>query len=223
MFKGMQQRCDLVLPCKDEALALPDLLAKVPREFSVIVVDNNSRDDTAAVARRHGATVVHEEQSGYGAAVHAGVMAATAEFLAVIDGDGSMDPADLLPLLESVAAGEVDMAVGRRRPVGAGVWPWHARAGNTVVTWWLRRSTGVPVHDIAPVRVCRRDDLVALDVLDRRFGYPVELLLKAHRAGWTIGEHDVSYHPRAPGTRSKVSGSVRGTLRAARDFARALA
>lgn len=218
----MAPRCDLVLPCKDEALALPELLAKVPATFSVIVVDNGSRDGTAEVARRHGARVVHESQPGYGAAVHAGVMAATAEFVAVIDGDGSMDPGELPGLLESVAQGEVRMAVGRRRPVAAGVWPWHARAGNAVVTCWLRLRTGVPVHDIAPVRVCRREDLLALDVRDRRFGYPVELLLKAHRAGWRIGETDVSYHPRAPGTRSKVSGSLLGTVRTARDFARVL-
>lgn len=222
MFEDMQQRCDLVLPCRDEAPALPDLLARVPATFSVIVVDNGSRDGTAAVARRHGATVVHEPQPGYGAAVHAGVMAATAEFVAIIDGDGSLDPRELLPLLGSVADREVTMAVGRRRPVAAGVWPWHARAGNAVVTWWLRRRTGVAVHDLAPVRVCRRVDLLALDVRDRRFGYPVELLLKAHRAGWEIGERDVGYHPRALGTRSKVSGSLLGTVRAARDFARVL-
>jgi hypothetical protein len=90
------------------------------------------------------------------------------------------------------------------------------------VLWWLRRRTGLPVRDIAPMRVCRRADLVALDVQDRRFGYPVELLQKAQRAGWRITEQDVSYHPRAEGTRSKVSGSVRGTLRAAQDFARVL-
>jgi hypothetical protein len=73
------------------------------------------------------------------------------------------------------------------------------------------------------MRVCRRADLVALDVRDRRFGYPLELLRKAHRAGWRIAEYDVSYRPRAAGTRSKVSGSVRGTIRTARDFWKVLA
>jgi hypothetical protein len=126
------------------------------------------------------------------------------------------------PLLDRVRAGDATMAVGRRRPVGRGAWPWHARAGNAAVLWWLRRRTGLPVHDIAPVRVCRREDLLALDVRDRRFGYPVELLVRAQRAGWTIHEEDVSYRPRATGTRSKVSGSVVGSLRAARDFARVL-
>lgn len=218
----MPVTCDLVLPCRDEGPALRRLLPTVPRSFRVIVVDNGSTDDTAEVARSLGASVVTEGQPGYGAAVHAGVAAAGAELLAVMDGDGSFDPRDLLPLVEQVRAGRADLATGRRRPVRRGVWPWHARAGNKAVLWWLRRRTGLPVRDIAPMRVCRRDALLVLDVRDRRFGYPVELLVKAQRAGWTITERDVGYHPRAAGTRSKVSGSVRGSLRAARDFARVL-
>jgi glycosyltransferase involved in cell wall biosynthesis len=214
--------CDLVLPCRDEGPALRELLPRVPTVFRVVVVDNGSRDDTAAVAVANGATVVREPRPGYGAAVHAGVLAATAELIAVMDGDGSFDPDDLLPLLDEVASGRTDLATGRRRPVRRGVWPWHARAGNAVVLWWLRRRLGVALHDIAPMRVCRRADLLALDLRDRRFGYPVELLQKAQAAGWRITEHDVAYHPRAAGTRSKVSGSVRGTVRAARDFARVL-
>ena len=218
----MPAPCDLVLPCKDEGPALRALLPTIPDTFTVIVVDNGSTDDTADVARELGARVVREERAGYGAAVHAGVQAATTELLAVMDGDGSFDPRDLLPLLQEVRDGRADLATGRRRPVRRGVWPWHARAGNKAVLWWLRRRTGLPVRDIAPMRVCRRADLVALDLQDRRFGYPVELLQKAQRAGWRITEQDVSYHPRAEGTRSKVSGSVRGTLRAAQDFARVL-
>jgi glycosyltransferase involved in cell wall biosynthesis len=221
--------CDLVLPCRDEAAALVDLLPRVPSIFSVIVVDNGSTDGTADVARALGARVVEESLPGYGAAVHAGVLAADAEYLAVMDGDGSMDPADLLPLLEEVRSGRATMAVGRRRPAARGVWPWHARLGNVLVLRWLRRRLaadapgGFGLHDIAPIRVCRRADLLALDVRDRRFGYPVELLQRSARAGWRITEHDVSYHARATGTRSKVSGSVVGTARTARDFWRVLA
>lgn len=214
--------CDLVLPCQDEGPALRDLLPRVPAVFSVVVVDNGSSDDTAEVAAALGARVVAEPRPGYGAAVHAGVEAATAELVAVMDGDGSFDPLDLLPLLAEVREGRADLCVGRRRPVHRGVWPWHARAGSAVVLWWLRRRTGLPVHDIAPMRVCDREALLALAVADRRFGYPVELLQRAQRAGWRLREVDVAYHPRAAGTRSKVSGSVRGSVRAARDFARVL-
>ena len=142
--------------------------------------------------------------------MHAGLLAATSEYVAFMDGDDSFDPAELLPMLEDVRSGRADLAVGRRRPVSSRVWPWHARAGNGVIVWWLRRRIGMQAHDIAPIRVCRRDELLALDVRDRRFGYPVELLQKATHAGWRLAERDVTYHPRAVGTRSKVSGSVRG-------------
>ena len=214
--------CDVVIPCRDEAPALPAVLRGLPPGFRAVVVDNGSSDGTADVARTLGAVVVDEPQPGYGAAVHAGLLVTTADFVAVMDGDGSMDPADLVPLLDLVALGDADLAVGRRRPTRRGVWPWHARAGNAVVLWWLRRRIGLPLHDIAPMRVARRGQLLGLGVEDRRFGYPVELLQRAAAAQWRFEERDIDYHPRAEGTRSKVSGSVAGTLRAARDFARVL-
>ena len=218
----MTSSCDLVLPCRDEGPALVALLPGIPARFQVIVVDNGSVDDTAQVARSLGAEVITEPTPGYGAAVHAGVLAGRSRYLAVMDGDGSFDPADLDALLADVVEGRADLATGRRRPASRGVWPWHARAGNRLVIWWLRRRTGLPITDIAPMRVCERERLLALGLKDRRSGYPVELLQKAQLAGWRITERDVTYRPRAAGTRSKVSGSVRGSLRAAADFARVL-
>jgi hypothetical protein len=135
----------------------------------------------------------------------------------VLDGDGSLDTATLPAMAATVANGWADLAVGRRVPVAAGVWPWHARAGNAAIAALLRRR-GVPVHDIAPIRVARRQALLDLGVADRAFGYPLELLLRAGAAGWRISETPVVYRARAGG-RSKVSGSVRGTLRATRDMA----
>ncbi|MGI5127917.1 glycosyltransferase family 2 protein [Pseudonocardia sp. CA-107938] len=210
---------EIVLPCLDEAEALPTVLAELPAGWPVLVVDNGSRDATAAVAAAHGARVVHEPRRGYGAAVHAGLLAARAELVAVLDGDGSLDPAVLAPLVAAVEGG-ADLAVGRRVPVGRGVWPWHARVGNAVIAALLRRR-GVAVHDIAPVRVARRRALLDLGVADRGFGYPLELLLRAGAAGWRLHEIDVAYRPRAGG-RSKVSGSVRGTVRAATAMAELL-
>jgi glycosyltransferase involved in cell wall biosynthesis len=214
--------CDLVFPCRDEAAALPDLLSRVPAGFGVIVVDNGSTDGTADVARSLGALVVPEPRPGYGAAVHAGVVASGADYVAILDGDGSMDPREVPALLDHVVSGDAEMACGRRRPTARGIWPWHARMGNAAVLWWLRRRTGLTLHDIAPLRVSGREALLDLGVGDRRFGYPVELLSKAQTAGWRLAEYDVSYRPRAAGTRSKVSGSVRGSICAARDFARVL-
>lgn len=214
--------CDVVIPCRDEAAALPVVLAEVPPGWRVIVVDNGSTDGTADVARSLGAHVVTEARPGYGAAVHAGMLAAEAEHVAVIDGDASMRLTDLVPMLDLVRSGAATMAVGRRRPVTRGVWPWHARAGTLLLATWIRRRSAFPIHDLAPMRVCRRDDLLALGVEDRRFGYPLELMLRAARAGWTVREIDIAYERRAAGTKSKVSGSVRGTARVVRDFAMVL-
>lgn len=214
--------CDVVIPCRDEAAALPAVLAGLPRGWRAIVVDNGSRDGTAEVAAGLGATVVHEERAGYGAAVHTGVEAATADHVAVIDGDGTMLLAELAPMLDIVQAGEARMAVGRRRPVARGVWPWHARLGTLLLATVIRRRSGFGIHDLAPMRVSRRDDLLDLGVEDRRFGYPLELMLRASAAGWTVREIDVAYGRRALGTKSKVSGSIRGTLRVIKDFAKVL-
>ena len=207
----------IVLPCLDEADALPATLTALPGGWPVLVVDNGSTDGTAEVARAFGARVVTEPRRGYGAAVHAGLLAADTELVAVLDGDGSLD-ARMLPVLAAeVAQDRADLAVGRRVPVTARLWPWHARAGNAVLAARLRHR-GLPVHDIAPIRVARRRSLLDLGVTDRRFGYPLELLLRAAAAGWRISEFPVAYRTRAGG-RSKVSGSVRGTLRASRDMA----
>ncbi|MGO4442011.1 glycosyltransferase family 2 protein [Mycobacterium sp. 2YAF39] len=210
----------VVLPCLNEAASLPGVLAAMPAGYRPLVVDNNSTDDTADVARRHGAVVVTEARPGYGSAVHAGVVAASTPIVAVIDGDGSLDPRDLPELVDDLERG-ADMAVGRRRAVSGLKWPWHARAGNAAVCWRLRSKHGLPVHDIAPMRVVHRDALLGLGVQDRRSGYPLELLVRAAAAGWQIVERDVDYGPRTGG-RSKVSGSLRGSVIAAVDFWRVI-
>jgi glycosyltransferase involved in cell wall biosynthesis len=210
----------VVLPCLNEAESLPGVLAALPDGYRPLVVDNNSTDGTAEVARRHGAQVVAERRPGYGSAVHAGVEAATTPIVAVVDADGSLDPGDLPALVDELDRG-ADMAIGRRRPVPGLRWPWHARLGTAAVCWRIRSRYGLPVHDIAPMRVARRDPLLALGITDRRTGYPVELMVRAAEAGWTVVERDVPYGPRTGG-KSKVSGSLRGSLHAGLDFWRAI-
>jgi len=210
----------VVLPCLNEAESLPGVLAAIPAGYRALVVDNNSTDATAQVARREGAIVVAESVPGYGAAVHAGVVAASTPIVAVLDGDGSLDPQELPALVADVERG-ADMAIGRRRPTPDLTWPWHARLGTAAVCWRLRHRHGLPVHDIAPMRVARRDAVLGLGITDRRSGYPLELLVRAAQAGWTVTERDVSYGPRTGGT-SKVSGSVRGSAIAALDFLKAI-
>jgi glycosyltransferase involved in cell wall biosynthesis len=207
---------DVVLPVLDEADALPWVLGRMPAGYRPIVADNGSSDGSAEVARRLGALVVVEHRLGFGAACFAGLLAATDGVVCFMDCDGSLDPAELPRVADPVLAGEADLVLGARRPE-AGAWPAPARLGNRVIAAGLRRLAHVPVSDLGPMRAARRDALLDLGIADRRFGWPLEMVLLAARAGWSLREEPVSYRPRVG--RSKVTGTVRGTLRATRDMA----
>jgi glycosyltransferase involved in cell wall biosynthesis len=212
---------DVVSPCLNEAQALPGILSRLPPGYSAIVVDNGSTDDSAAVARAHGALVVSEPRRGFGSAAHAGLLAASAPLVAFCDADGSMDPADLPRVVDPVASGEADLVLGRRRPTTRGAWPLHARIANRGLAVLMRRATGLRLHDLGPMRAARREAMLDLGLLDRRSGYPLETVLRGNAAGWRIVEVDVPYSPRVG--RSKVTGTVRGTLTAIGDMSRLLA
>ncbi|MFB7280870.1 glycosyltransferase family 2 protein [Streptomyces hydrogenans] len=211
---------DVVLPCLDEAEALPWVLERVPGRWRAIVVDNGSTDGSAALARRLGATVVHEPRRGFGAACHAGLLASDADFVCFCDCDASLDPGLLAGMLDIVADGAADLVLGRRRPTGRGAWPPHARAGNAALSRLVRRRTGLRLHDLGPMRVARREALLSLDLTDRRSGYPLQMVVRAADAGWRVREVDVPYRPRTG--RSKVTGTWRGTWQAVRDMRRVL-
>jgi glycosyltransferase involved in cell wall biosynthesis len=213
---------DVVLPCLNEAAALPWVLARMPDGFRPIVADNGSTDGSARIAAELGATVVQASPRGFGAAAHAGLCAAAADVVCFLDADGSLDPRQLPRVAADVAAGRADLVLGRRRPTGRGAWPMHARLGNAVVAWRLRRLGGAVVRDLGPMRAARRRALLDLNLCDRRFGYPLEMILKAARSGWIVSEVDVDYAPRAAGGRSKVTGTMRGTLRTIHDMANVL-
>ncbi|WCH95020.1 glycosyltransferase family 2 protein [Streptomyces moderatus] len=212
---------DVVLPCLDEAEALPWVLERIPPGWRALVVDNGSTDGSAEVARALGATVVREERRGFGAACHAGLTAATADIVCFCDCDATLDPGDLVPFVRRIVAGESDLVLGRRRPESRGAWPVRARVGNLAVTRLLHRRTGLRLHDLGPLRAARREPLLALALTDRRSGYPLQMVVRAADAGWRIAEYDVPYHPRT-GT-SKVTGTWRGTWQAVRDMSGVLA
>ncbi|WP_321164486.1 glycosyltransferase family 2 protein [Curtobacterium sp. Leaf183] len=211
---------DVILPCLDEADALPKVIGRLPDGYRAIVVDNGSTDGSADVARAHGALVVTETRRGFGSACAAGVAAATAEYVAFCDADASMDPAELPPLVARVATGCTDLALGRRVPTTPAAWAPHARFANRVLAVLMRRATGYKLRDLGPMRVMRRADLVALDLQDRRSGYPLEMVLAAHAAGWRVDESDIGYEQRIGD--SKVTGTLRGTVNAVRDMSRLL-
>ncbi len=208
---------EVILPVLDEAEAIPAVLGAMPAGFEGLVVDNGSHDGSAQVARALGARVVHEPRRGFGAACFAGLRAARTEIVCFMDCDGSLDPAQLPLVTAPVATGEHDLCLGAR-VAQPGAWPWHARIANRLLALELRRRCGLGLSDLGPMRAARREGLVKLDLRDRQFGWPLEMVLKAAAHSWRVGEVPVTYSPRAAG-RSKVSGSVRGTVRATRDMA----
>lgn len=211
---------DVVLPALDEASAIPAVLRAMPDGFRAIVVDNGSTDATAEVAAHHGATVVAEPRRGFGSAAYAGLVAASSPVVCFMDCDGSLDPVDLLRVAAPVVAGTADLVLGARC-AEPGAWPLHARAGNRLLARRLRRELRLPLRDLGPMRAARREQLLDLGITDRRFGWPLEMVVRAHRAGWRIEEIGVPYAPRVG--RSKVTGTVRGTLRTVRDMRAVLA
>jgi glycosyltransferase involved in cell wall biosynthesis len=211
---------DVILPVLDEAGAIPGVLARMPAGFNAIVVDNGSSDDSAELAVKHGAKVVTEPRRGFGAACHAGLLAAREEIVCFMDCDGSLDPRELPLLVAPITEGSADLVLGRRRP-SAGSWPVHARAANTLLALLLRLRSHVALHDLGPMRTARREALLELNLADRAFGYPLEMVLRAAAESWRIAELPVSYLPRIGD--SKVTGTLRGTLRAVHDMTRVLA
>ena len=211
---------DVVLPVLNEAGNLPWLLDRMPHGFTPIVVDNGSTDDSAAIARKLGATVIVEPVRGFGSACWAGLQACRDELVCFMDADGSLDPQALPYVAGLVARGDADLVVARRI-ADRGAWPVHTRIANRVVAAQLGRRTGVRLHDLGPIRAMRREALLDLGMTDRRSGWPLEMVLRAARAGWIVREVALPYHRRQSGV-SKETGTVRGTARAVVDMSRLL-
>ena len=218
-MEGHPSAVDVILPVLDEAQSLPWVLGRIPQGMRPIVVDNGSSDGSGEVAAAHGALVVTEPRRGFGSACHAGLLAATAPTVAFMDADSSFDPHDLRAVCTEVTAGRVDFVLGARVPA-RGAWPWHARAANAVLAHRVRRATGLSLTDLGPMRAIGREQLLDLRMVDRAYGWPLEMVLRAARAGLSVEEVPVSYRPRVG--RSKVTGTLRGTTGAIRDMSRLL-
>jgi glycosyltransferase involved in cell wall biosynthesis len=211
---------DLILPCLNEAAALPWVLGRLPAEVRAVVVDNGSTDGSREIAADLGATVVSCSLRGYGAACQAGLEASTASVVAFLDADASLDPRQLIRVTAPVLTGQVDLMLGRRRPVSRNAWRWHLQLANAELSRRIRRRTGVRLHDLGPMRAAHREALLGLGLQDRRSGYPLETVVRAADAGWRIAEVDVDYLPRSG--RSKVTGTPLGAARAVRDMTKVL-
>jgi len=209
----------LIMPALNEAAVVGDLVRRAPRDVitDVIVVDNGSTDATATAARDAGAWVVSEPKRGYGAACFAGVTALPpdADVAVFLDADGSQRPEEIPLVLDPVVTGRADLVLGARQL--AGRHPAHAAAGTRLVARLVAWRWRAPITDFGPLRAIRVDLLRRIDMQDRAFGWPVEMVVKAAALGARILEVPVSHAPRLAG-RSKVSGTLLGTIRAGYAF-----
>jgi len=205
----------VILPVLDEIAALPWVLSRMPVDYQPLVVDNGSTDGSAECAARLGAPVIVEPQRGFGAACWAGLMAAPDDVVCFMDCDGSLDPQDLPAVAGPVIEQSADLVLGRR-VAEKGAWPLHARLANSALSFEVRRRTGLSLRDLGPMRASTRSRLAALKLMDRRSGWPLEMVLAAHKAGLVVTEVKIPYRPRVG--RSKVTGTIRGTARAVSDM-----
>jgi glycosyl transferase family 2 len=214
----MASRLVVILPALDEADALPSALAGRPCDVPVVVVDNGSTDATPLVARSLGALVVSEPRRGFGSACARGVEAAAgADVVAFMDADASCDWTDLPLVSGPVLAGELDLVLGRRvrKLREPKAMPRHVALANGLLGLACAGGDAgnrARLHDCGPFRAIRRDALLELGMCELGYGWPLEMVLRARRAGLRIGEVPVHYRRRV-GT-SKVTGSVGGTVRA---------
>jgi glycosyltransferase involved in cell wall biosynthesis len=221
----MPSPISFVIPALNEEAALTPMLdglraaldAAACADADIVVVDNGSRDGTAAVARKHGARVVSEPRRGYGQACLAGIASLGAETSIVVflDADGSDDPEDLARLLFPVREAKADLALGSRTIAAraSGTFTLQQAFGNWLATGLMRLFFGARYTDLGPFRVIRREALERLRMRDTNFGWTIEMQIKAHRAGLRVMEIPVNYRKRIAGD-SKISGNFVGTLRA---------
>ena len=211
-------RVSVVIPTHNEAQSISRVLADLPADTvtEVLVVDSNSTDGTPEIASGMGARVIYEPRRGYGRACLTGLAGTTSPDVVVfLDGDYSDRPAELPLLLAPIIDGRADITLGSRlaKERIPGALPWHAAFGNRLAASLIKLLYGVRLTDLGPFRAGRSDVLRSLALEQTTYGWAVEMILKGALGGFRIVEVPVSYYPRMG--RSKISGTLRGTVGAA--------
>ncbi|MDX1582211.1 MAG: glycosyltransferase family 2 protein [Thermoanaerobaculia bacterium] len=208
----------VIIPALDEEPSIASVIRGLdhPSIRQVIVGDNGSRDRTAEIALREGAEVVAVEERGYGAACAGALEMVRPEIDTVlfVDGDGSDDLSEMNRLLEPIARGEADLVIGSRAlgDVEPGALTPQQRFGNWLATRLIRLFFGHHYTDLGPFRAIRRDTLAIIGMQDRRYGWTVEMQIRALQIGAKVVEVPVSYRKRIG--KSKISGTVTGVIKA---------
>jgi glycosyltransferase involved in cell wall biosynthesis len=211
---------DVIIPALNESEAIGLVLSEIPKWVrKVVVVDNGSTDNTSVIAGSAGAVVVKETRHGYGYACLAGIQQLSQgkepAIVVFLDGDYSDFPAEMGCLIAPIQAGTADMVIGSRLRghMQRGAMLWHAYLGNRLLSALFTYLSGVKVTDIGPFRAMRWDCLKNLTLQESRYGWTLEMMLKAVHCGARLIEVPVSYRPRLG--KSKVSGSPVASLKAA--------
>ena len=208
------KRIGVVIPALDEEPAIGRVIADIPDWVDQIVVaDNGSRDATAAIAVAGGATVVREPERGYGAACLKGIAALREiDIVVFLDGDYSDHPQEMALLVDPIVEGEADMVIGSRitSRLARGALTPQQRFGNWLACRLIARFWCVHYTDLGPFRAISSAALGSLAMVDRNYGWTVEMQIKAAQHNLRMREAPVSYRPRI-GV-SKVSGTIKGTV-----------
>lgn len=209
----------VIIPAFNEENSVGRVVGEIPAGLAqeVIVVNNNSNDQTAVEAARAGATVLHEPIQGYGRACLRGISYAKQrqpkpDIIVFIDADYSDFPAEMPSLIAPILNRQADLVIGSRalgKRESGSMTPQQI-FGNWLATTLLRQLYGVRFTDLGPFRAIRFDTLMALDMQDTTYGWTVEMQLKAAKMGFSSTEVPVNYRRRIG--HSKISGTVKGTV-----------
>ena len=210
----------VVIAALNEEAAIAKVIDSVPKDLvdEIVVVDNGSTDRTAEVARAAGARVVKEVIRGYGRAFRAGLRSISprCEIVVLLDGDGSDYPEMMDRLVTPIIEGKADFVIGSRTRGNreSGSMNFHQVVAGYMIGFMLRILYGVHSTDMGPFRAIRRDTLDRLGLREETYGWPLEMQMRAARARVRTLEVPVDYRRRAGG-RSKIAGTVRGSVLAA--------